>query len=262
MPPFNKFTQQEKQYLLDNFENMTLRQMAAALNRSEGGVKTWVLKLGLRRKKRFDWTDEKIGILVALYPNHSAKEIAARLGTNDYVIYKKAERLELKKSPEYLAALNKQMGENLQKNGCATRFVKGQKPWSYGKKIGTRGRTAETQFKKGQMPYNHQPVGTILPVSTQPYLKIKIAEPNVWEFLHRHNWEKVNGKIPEGFVIYFKDQNPHNCAVENLELITRAELRKRTSIHNYPADLKELIQTLGLLKRTISRRVKNAKEQN
>lgn len=241
---------------------MTLRQMAAALNRSEGGVKTWSLKLGLRRKTRFDWTAERIEILKEMYPCHSARQIAEKLLTEIYVIYKQAGRLSLTKSPEYLAALNKQMGENLQKNGFARRFVKGQKPWCFGKKIGTRGRSAETQFKKGLRPHNTVEVGTILQKSCSSYLVIKVAEPNIWKFLHRHNWEKENGTIPAGYCLTFKDGNPNNCAVENLELITRKELYIRNSIHNYPDDLRQAIQTLGLLKRTINRRIKNGEERN
>ncbi len=255
------FSEKEKQFILDNFAGMTLRQMAAALNRSEGGVKTWALKLGLRRHTRFDWTAENVEILKEMYPTNSAREIASKLQTEIYVIYKKADRLHLKKSPEYLAALNKQIGENLQKNGFARRFVKGHKPWSFGKKIGTRGRSVETQFKKGLRPHNAVKVGTILPVSRTPYLKIKIAEPNVWEFLHRHNWKKEHGIIPAGLCLIFKDGNPHNCAVENLELITRKELYIRNSIHNLPDDLRETIQTLGLLKRTINRRIKNGEKR-
>lgn len=261
MAIFNQFTEKEKQFIRENFEQMTLRQMAAALNRSEGGVKTWSLKLGLRRRNRFDWTPERVRIFEEMYPNHSAREIAERLETTIEVIYAKSRHSTVRKSPEYLAALNKQMGENLQKNGYGTRFEKGQKPWCFGKKIGSHPNSAKTQFKKGEMPHNHQPIGTILPVSTQPYLKIKIAEPNKWEMLHRHNWKKANGEIPKGFCLVFRDGNAHNCAVENLELISRSELQRRNSIHNLPEDLRTTIQTIGHLRRTINRRIKKYAKQ-
>lgn len=260
MPAYKPFTETEKKFIRDNFEAMTLRQLAAALKRSEGVVKTWTLKLGLRRRNRFEWTTERVAIFERMYSNHSAREIAAELGTTDLVVNAKSRHSKVRKSPEYLATLNKQMGENLQKNGFGTRFVKGQKPWCYGKKIGTRGRAAETQFKKGQVPHNHQPVGTILPVSLTPYLKIKIAEPNKWEFLHIKTWKDAHGQIPAGMCVVFKDGNRHNCQIENLECITRKELAQRNSIHNLPEELKQTIQTLGQLNRAIKRSKKNAEK--
>lgn len=252
MAPFNKFTDKEKEFIKNNFDSMTLRQMSAALNRSESGVKTWTLKLGLRRNNRFNWTKDRIAALIEFYPNHSAKYVARLLDTSDYVVYKKAERLGLKKSPEYLAALNKQMGENLQKNGFGTRFQKGQKPWSAGKKIGTRGRTAETQFKKGQQPHNTCKIGDIRKPSG--YWKIKIAEPNVWKFLHIHLWTEANGEIHEGMCVSFKDGNPDNCHLENLELVSRKDLRIKNSIINMPPELQDAYRTIGRLTRAINKK--------
>ena len=36
-------------------------------------------------------------------------------------------------------------------------------------------------------------------------------------------WEKHNGKVPQGRMIIFKDGNHYNCNIENLICITRAE---------------------------------------
>lgn len=262
MPVHNKFTDEEITFVRENFADMTLRQIARALGRSEGGVKTWTLRLGLRRNNRFEWTVERIEILTEMYPNNSAKKIGGVLNTDQQVVYAKAEKLGLKKSPEYLEKLNKEMGDQLTRSGTQSRFQKGHKPWCYGKKIGTRGRAGETQFKKGQSPFNKLKVGDIVPVSLPPYLKIKIAEPDKWEILHRHLWKQHYGEIPKDMCIVFKDGNTKNCALENLECLTRAELRRRNSIHNYPVELKEAIQALGRLKRTINRRNKNAEKQN
>lgn len=251
---FKPFTEDEKQFLRENFETNSLRQLARELGRSEGGVKTWIIKLGLRRNKRFIWTDERKAVFEEMYPTHSAQEIADALNTTKRVIYARSRHSDLKKTPEYLAALNKKLGEDLQKNGFANRFQKGQKPWCAGKKIGMRGRTAETAFKKGHKPHNICRVGKIRKPAN--YWKIKIGEPNVWEFLHIHNWKKVNGEIPPNMCISFKDGNIDNCSIENLECITRGELLKKHWIHNYPDDLKEVIQTIGRLKRIINNKEK------
>jgi len=76
------------------------------------------------------------------------------------------------------------------------------------------------------MPKNHRQVGEIRlqkDKSGSQYYMIKIKEPNKWQLLHRHNWEKKYGKIPEGLLLVFKDRNSLNTEPENLELITRKE---------------------------------------
>lgn len=36
-------------------------------------------------------------------------------------------------------------------------------------------------------------------------------------------WEMENGDVPDGYVVTYKDRNPENCELENLELITRGD---------------------------------------
>lgn len=50
--------------------------------------------------------------------------------------------------------------------------------------------------------------------------------------LHRYIWEKVHGKISEGFVIHHKDGNPQNNKIDNLELMSFSEHSKRHQILN------------------------------
>jgi hypothetical protein len=45
----------------------------------------------------------------------------------------------------------------------------------------------------------------------------------MWKEKHRWLWEQANGKIPEGMVIIFLDNNPLNCTLENLAMVSRAE---------------------------------------
>ncbi|MBF8418931.1 HNH endonuclease signature motif containing protein [Heyndrickxia coagulans] len=45
--------------------------------------------------------------------------------------------------------------------------------------------------------------------------------------VHRLEWQKYNGEIPEGYVIHHKDENKLNWSIENLELLTRGEHIKR-----------------------------------
>ena len=107
-------------------------------------------------------------------------------------------------------------------SGCDTRFKKGQEPWSKGKPHELTGRSAETVFRKGHRPHNTVPVGTISDKVTG-YLRIKVAEPNRWRFLHHIVWEQKHGPIPKGHMVIFLDGNRYNCEPENLALISMAE---------------------------------------
>lgn len=48
----------------------------------------------------------------------------------------------------------------------------------------------------------------------------------------KYIWEKANGPVPKGHVLILKDGDPLNLKLDNLELITRAELiaRNRNSL--------------------------------
>lgn len=45
--------------------------------------------------------------------------------------------------------------------------------------------------------------------------------------LHRYVWERVNGKIPEGYQIHHIDKNKKNNHISNLELLTAKEHSKK-----------------------------------
>lgn len=104
--------------------------------------------------------------------------------------------------------------------GC---FQKGQTAWNKGRKMEIKGRMTETMFKAGNMPHNHCDIGTEI-VDSYGYQKVKIAEPNKWAFKHRIVWEKHNGRIPKGKIIVFIDGNKRNIDIDNLMVLSRAEL--------------------------------------
>ena len=57
-----------------------------------------------------------------------------------------------------------------------------------------------------------------------------------------------HGEIPKGLIIVFKDNNPMNCTIENLEAITRIENMRRNTYHRYPNELKRTIKLLKNVK--------------
>ena len=82
--------------------------------------------------------------------------------------------------------------------------------------------SVETEFKKGSIPHNHLPVGSVVKKSNG-YWEKKIAEPNVWETMHKLIWEEAHGPIPDGMVIIFLDGNIDNYQLDNLMMVSRGE---------------------------------------
>lgn len=111
-------------------------------------------------------------------------------------------------------------------------------------------KTKSTRFKKGHIPHNARGFknGDISirkeSDGSRSYQYIRISK-NKWKLLHHYLWEKVNGKVPEGYCLSFKDGNSFNCELSNLELITRTENMYRNSKYKYP---KEIISSLVLRK--------------
>lgn len=81
----------------------------------------------------------------------------------------------------------------------------------------------EHLFKPGYTPHGHRPVGSER-TNRDGYRERKVAEPNKWALVHVLNWEAVNGPIPQGHLLLFKDGDKSNCEVSNLLLATRGEL--------------------------------------
>ena len=55
------------------------------------------------------------------------------------------------------------------------------------------------------------------------------------QHVHRLEWEKHNGKIPEGFIVHHKDENKLNWSIENLELLSRGDhIKKHKNIVKRP----------------------------
>lgn len=110
--------------------------------------------------------------------------------------------------------------------GRDTRFKKGQEAHNKGKPFIAGGRSSETQFKKGHKPHNYKPVGAII-YDKDGYKVIKVSDEgrqrDKWCYLHRNNWEKAYGEIPQGHIVIFLDGDKENCNLDNLALIDRRE---------------------------------------
>ena len=206
------------------------------------------------------WTQEEEADLAAMYPDAPMPELVSRFQRDDKAIYNKAKAMGLKRSAEYLAsehACRLRKGDNV---GVAHRFKPGNVAWNKGMK-GLKIGGEATQFRKGNKPHTWVPVGT--EQIRDGYLWRKVTDRGGrfdWKQVHVMLWEEHNGPIPAGLILVFRDRNKQNIQLDNLELITRAELCRRNTIHRYPPEVKELIRLQKKLEREI--RKKSDEEQD
>ena len=132
-----------------------------------------------------------------------------------------AERLNLLFGTRYTGSQIRSYYKNNRINsGCTGRFEKGHVSVNKGKH--SAGGPPHTLFRKGEPSYNKMPIGTEI-LNSQGYLVRKVADPNVWKFVHRIIWEESNGEVPPGHCIIFADQNHANFSLDNLILVSRAQ---------------------------------------
>lgn len=213
---------------------------------------------------RQHWTDGELATLRARYSHEKTSVIAAALGRAVYSVYNKAHSLGLKKSAEFLAS--PASGRTDGSRGASGRFKPGQTPANKGlRRPGwAPGRMAETQFRKGERRgvavRLYQPIGTER-TSKDGYLERKINDDmplqKRWRAVHILMWEAVHGPLPAGHAVVFKDKDKTHIVIDNLELVSRADLMRRNTRHNLPKELSDLIQLRGALNRVINHRAKN-----
>jgi hypothetical protein len=98
-------------------------------------------------------------------------------------------------------------------------------------RIGWRGahRSTATEFKPGNRPQTWVPVGTESAATKVGYIKVKVADPNVWRLRSHLVWEAHHGKpLPEGWIIRRRDGDPTNDDISNLEAMPRGKHLLRT----------------------------------
>lgn len=203
------------------------------------------------------WTPEEEARLTEAYPCTRTADLAAELGCTEHKVYSKAASMGLKKTAEYLAsamACRLRRGDNV---GKAYRFKPGQEAWNKGIPFDSGGRSHETRFKPGRRPHTWTPIGTER-LSKEGYLERKITDTGVtrkdYVQVHRLVWEEHNGPIPEGHTIVFRDKDKTNRDPDNLECISRADLMRRNSYHNYGKEIARIIQLKGAVQRQINKR--------
>lgn len=114
-------------------------------------------------------------------------------------------------------------------------FRAGIIPHNKGRKMApeVREKCAPTMFKPGSIPPNTKPQGDDISIrkshtgKPEVYLRLELGK---WVMLSRHTYQSFYGPVPDGYIVYHKDEDPLNCDIENLGLMSRADNARRN--HN------------------------------
>jgi len=201
------------------------------------------------------WSGAEKSLLRAKYPDTSTTELAREMGRTIGQLHQAATRFGLKKSAAYMAGphafLLRRAGV-----GKETRFKPGLVPWNKGLK-GVNGHSS-SQFKPGHRPQTWKAVGSER-MTKDGHLQRKMTDTGThrdWVSVHVQVWTEANGPVPAGHAVVFKDGDARRIEIENLELLTRAELLERNSVQRYPPELRRVIQLKGVLTKRINDREK------
>jgi hypothetical protein len=269
MKPWSKA---EERRLRELYPYSRPRDLLTLFDRPLTAVKSRANLLGIRKAPGFgahlEWTFANDYMLRMYYPHVKTAIVAARIGATYLAAVNRAKKLSLRKTPIYMASPDACRLRREMPVGTRYRFKPGQAPHNKGmRRPGWfAGRMRETQFKKGQVNHNRMPLGSTRLVDGYVYVKVAqvpyAAYTVNWKPLHMIDWERVNGPVPDGHALAFKDGNRLNIALDNIELISRAELMRRNTLHNFPPALKEVYHLRGAINRAITMRGRNGEEQN
>lgn len=237
-----KYTEEHLAYLEYNYKLMNVRNLTKAFNdhfdqrRTEEAIKTKLIKEGIRcGREPKDRLINRIRLFTEpqkmfIRENYEGRSVAEMTKLfNDYFKENRTEN---------------QIRSFVQNNGIASGlkgfFPRGNVPWNKG----TKGATGANKksFKKGIIPPNIKPVGSERS-DKDDYILVKVGNKRRYKPKHVHIWEKEYGPVPKGYVIAFKDSNKRNFDLENLMLVSKAQML-RLNIRGYAQRSNEIKESL------------------
>lgn len=242
------WTPEQTKILIKKYPLTPTPTLAKELGKTRAAVKTRATSLKIKKilHSHSPYTLDKLKYLIENYTDTLNKDLAKKLGVSVVSIQAKAHKLGLKKSKEFFL-----------KHSSKTFFQKGGIPKNKGKKqvdymsAQAIERTKATRFQKGSKPHNWKPIGSKR-ITQDGYTEVKILNPNKWQLQQRLIYEKLNKvKITKGFNVIFLNGNQQDFSIDNLALISNAQLMSMNTIHRYPAAVKELIRLRSKLIKTI-----------
>ncbi|MGH8027228.1 MAG: HNH endonuclease signature motif containing protein, partial [Pseudoxanthomonas sp.] len=220
------------------------------------------------------WTAAQLKTLRQRFPHEPTAVVARALGMTQTKVSQKAAKLGLYKTKHYMATTAKEISRQhalTNPQMITGRFKKGLTPANKGvRRPGwAPGRMAETQFKKGEMhgaaQHNYVPIGTEK-IDGYGYLVRKVTDDPAlvparrWVGVHRLLWEEHLGPVPPGCRVVFKNGDKTDIRIDNLALVTAAEMMRRNTLHNYPKEIADAIHGRAVLNRAINRYLKEKQQ--
>lgn len=208
------------------------------------------------------FTEAEVDQIIERYPDEPAEAIAKSLNRPVYSIYGKANLLGIKKSPDFMKS--KKSGR-LQKGsalGKEFQFQKGHTSFNKGLKLDefmspeTVIKFKKNQFKKGNKPHNTKYDGYECIIDGYVHVRISLG---IKKPKHRLVWEDLNGIIPKGHNVFFKNGNRLDFDINNLILLSDKELMGQNTIGRYPKELQTSIRALAKINKKINN---HGKKQN
>jgi hypothetical protein len=207
-------------------------------------------------KTSLHWTSDEVRFLCEHYAEMPNSIIASTLDRSIPGVMRKAFNLGLKKSATFMKANNVGV------------FKAGHATWNKGMNYHAGGRSQESQFKPGQINGRAamlaRPVGSYT-INSEGQLEQKVSDASGprnlrWRPVHRLVWERANGAVPAGHAVTFKpgchSTDPERITLDALELVTRAELMRRNTVHRYGPEIARIAQLRGAINRQINQRTK------
>lgn len=133
------YTQEEMDFLRDNYRDMGARECADRLGKKTGSVYDKARQMGLVAKER--WTDEETDFLVRHYPTKSRKWVALMLGKTVRSVQNKA---------NYIGVKRQWMWTDEEKRELVRLVESGVQDYNIARKLGrTTGAVKQMRWKLG-----------------------------------------------------------------------------------------------------------------
>jgi hypothetical protein len=202
---YKNWTADQLKYISDNM-NLTDKELSLNIGKTEKAIRTKRRRQGLRKAERVlcpsKWDQPEIDAYVSLWQVKTGKELAAHYGVTRRAICHINQKLSLKKGEAWKSEIAK-ISYQHQKN----------------------------QRKKRK---DAKSIGYITTRKNQKGLIITwILTESGWQQMHIYNWLQAGREIPKGYALYFKDRNPENHNLENIELKSRGDIARENKVEYY-----------------------------
>ncbi len=119
---------------------------------------------------------------------------------------------------------------------------------------------SSSSIPRGKRHWRHLPVGSLK--VNKGYVRIKVAEPNVWMQYHRYIWEQNHpGQSSAGKTVIFLDGDTRNFSPDNLECVERSVIAVMLRLGHHQGmgrDERMAILTMARIKLVLSEMVGGA----